>query len=88
MDNHTIPPTPPEDGGFSTTENDLIRAELKRRRLALGRSVYSLAIPRKLSAQTIHNIENGIHSPSIVTLALLCRQLGVTLKELVCAAPP
>ncbi|MBL9117863.1 MAG: helix-turn-helix transcriptional regulator [Verrucomicrobiaceae bacterium] len=87
MDNHTIPPTlPSADTLLLGVENELIRAELVRRRLMLGRSVRSLAIPGRLSAQTIHNIEKGKHSPTIRTLSLLCGQFGLTLKELVCVA--
>lgn len=86
MENHT-----PTSEGEPTTprlNNDLIRAELKRRRLELRRSVRSLAIPRRLTAQTILNIEDGTHSPTIITLSLLCGRLGMTLKELITSALP
>ena len=86
MDNH-IPPTP-EGEPARCLNNDLIRAELKRRRLALGKSLRALAVPGKVTAQTILNIEDGIHSPTISTLSLLCDRLGMTLKELINSALP
>ena len=82
MDTTHIPT--PED--YPTWINDRIRAELKRLRLELGLSAYALAIPKKLTAQTIRNIEKGTHSPSIITLGLLCVRLGTTVKAVVDAA--
>jgi DNA-binding XRE family transcriptional regulator len=80
-------PHPPSDElRYAIWINDRIRAELKRRRLALGVSPYALAIPRKLTAQTIRNIERGTHSPSIRTAGLLCQRLGTTFDREVNAA--
>jgi DNA-binding XRE family transcriptional regulator len=46
----------------------------------------AVAVPGKLSDQTIANIESGKHSPSIITVALYCQRLGTTLEEVVDAA--
>ncbi len=66
--------------------NDRVRLELKRRRLELGKSPYSMAIPGKLTDQTIINIENGKHSPSLTTLALYCQQLSASVEKVIITA--
>ena len=76
----------PAHDDYPTWFNDRVRAELKRLRLALKLSAYALAIPRKLSAQTIRNIESGEHSPSLKTLALLSERLGTTADAVIVAA--
>ena len=76
-------PTPDD---YLTWFNDRVAAELKARRLALPLSAYALAIPRKLTAETIQNIEKGKHSPSLKTLALLCQRLETTVDVVIVAA--
>jgi transcriptional regulator with XRE-family HTH domain len=74
----------PED--YPTWLNERVAAELKARRLALGLSAYALAVPRKLTDETILNIENCKHSPSLRTLGLLCQRLGTTVDVVIVAA--
>ena len=76
----------PASDDYPTQFNDRVRAELLRLRLARRLSAYALAIPGKLSAQTIRNIETGRHSPSLKTLALIAQRLGTTAEEIVLAA--
>ena len=65
--------------------NDQVRGELRRLRLALGKTAYALALPGRLTAQTISNIESGKHSPSLRTLCLYCRQLHTTVEVVILA---
>lgn len=71
---------------YSDWLNQRVRAELKRLRLELNLSAYELAIPHKLTAQTIRNIENGTHSPKLTILAMHCMSLGTTAKAVFDAA--
>lgn len=57
-------------------------ARLKRK----GKTAYILAIPGKLSDQTIVNIKGGRHSIGLKNLARLARQLGTTVPSIIIAA--
>lgn len=63
-----------------------VRAEMIRRRLALGKTPYSMALPGLLTAQTIRNIESGTHSPRLDNLALISQRLDAPLESLVLAS--
>lgn len=67
---------PPEIRAYSQWLNDCVRAELLRVRLERGVTPYALAVPGLLNKQTIANIENGVHSPTLVTLAIVSLRLG------------
>lgn len=54
---------------------------LVARRQRLGRTPYALALPGHLTAQTVRNIEAGVHSPSLRTLCLLSHQLHWDLRQ-------
>ena len=71
---------------YPTWINDRVRAELRRVRLAQGKTPYERAVKGILNNQTIANIASGTHSPSLRTLALLCERLGITVEALVIAA--
>lgn len=64
--------------------NARVGEELRRRRGT--RSAYELAIPRRLSDQTILNIEQCVHSATITSLGLVCARLRFRVSELVVAA--
>jgi DNA-binding XRE family transcriptional regulator len=66
--------------------NDRVRAELTRRRLALGKSPHALAVSGLIAKQTIVSIERGTHSPTVRTLAVLCQRLGTTVEAVIVAA--
>lgn len=66
--------------------NRRIGEEVRRRREALGKSAYALAIRGKLSDQTILNIERGHCGATMTMLALVCVRLGTTVSELLAAA--
>jgi DNA-binding XRE family transcriptional regulator len=84
--NDTTPPAGaaphPDHAEYPDHVNERVRAELKRRRRALGLTPYSMAIPKRLSAQTIRNVESGAHSPSLTTLALMCGRLQTNVEAL------
>jgi DNA-binding XRE family transcriptional regulator len=71
---------------YPTWINDRIRTYLKAFRLARGLTPYGLAVPGKLSDQTILNIESGKHSPSLRMTAFYCQRLGTTLEAVFKAA--
>ena len=53
---------------------------------AAGLKPYALAIPGKLSAETIRNILKGRHSPGLRTLGMLAWRLGTTVEVIVLEA--
>jgi hypothetical protein len=72
----------PED--YAAWLNARVGEELRRRRGT--RSAYELAIPRRLSDQTILNIERCVHSATITSLGLVCARLRIRASELVLSA--
>lgn len=63
-----------------------VRAEMIRRRLALGKTPYAMALPGLLTAQAIRNFEAGVNSPCLDNLALISHRLEAPLEGLVLAA--
>jgi DNA-binding XRE family transcriptional regulator len=81
-----LPGPGPEIQAYSQRLNDCVRAELTRRRLALGKSPHALAVSGLIAKQTIVSIERGTHSPTVRTLAVLCQRLGTTVEAVIVAA--
>lgn len=77
-------PTDPEK--YARWINRRLGAEVRKRREALRLSAYALAKRARVTDQTILNLEQGHHSPTVTTLALLAVCFGTTCSELVTAA--
>lgn len=78
-----LPASGPEIQAYSKWLNDCVRAELRRVRLERGVTPYALAVPGLLHKQTITNIENGVHSPTLVTVAIVSLRLGTRAEDVV-----
>ena len=71
--------------GAGTTRSAIcveIGRNLKRLRIAAGKSQETLAIEAEIDRTFVSAIERGIANPSIITLANVCYVLGITLGEL------
>ena len=66
--------------------SDLLRAELRRVRLAQAATAQALAVPGVFTDQTLLNIESGKHSPTLRTFVSVCERLGIPFEEVVFAA--
>ncbi len=65
--------------------NEVTRAlgqNLKRYRLAIGKTQLDLAYDAEVERSRISKLESGLVNPSILTLAALCHCLGITLPML------
>ncbi len=60
---------------------------VKARREALGLTIRRLAVKSGISPSTISDIERGTKSPTVSTLSILAKALGVPISALVEAAP-
>jgi hypothetical protein len=79
-----VRPVPPaEIRAYSQWLNDCVRAELRRVRLERGVTPYALAVPGLLNKQTTANIENGVNSSTLVTLAFVSVRLGTRAEDVV-----
>ena len=83
MENNHAPTDPDE---YADWINRRVGEECRELRERKGVGASALAIPGKLSDQTILNLEKAIHSINLKTLARLARQLGTTLPAIVTAA--
>jgi transcriptional regulator with XRE-family HTH domain len=63
-----------------------IAAHLVFHRLSKGLSKLAVAEKAGLDQRTVTFIENGINVPSVVTLFLICRAMGVDVAKIVAAS--
>ncbi|WP_075796190.1 helix-turn-helix domain-containing protein [Massilia putida] len=80
-------PTPEHE---STTKNPVftsIGQNLKKIRIAAGMSQAELAFAAEINRTFVSSIERGLSNPSLLTLAILCDVLKVTMPELVTGVP-
>jgi transcriptional regulator with XRE-family HTH domain len=77
----TAPPAPPA-GTLPNEVTLALGANLKKLRLAAGKTQVALAYDAEVERSRISKLEGGHINPSVMTLATLCYSLGTTLPVL------
>jgi len=75
------PPSPPL-GSLPNSVTLALGRNLKRLRLAAGKTQVALAYDAEVERSRISKLEGGHINPSVMTLATICYCLGTTLSEL------
>jgi len=85
MKNASRRATPPPAPATGTLPNEItlaLGANLKKLRIAAGKSQVALAYDAEVERSRISKLEGGHINPSVMTLATLCYSLGTTLPVL------
>ncbi|MET3376419.1 transcriptional regulator with XRE-family HTH domain [Variovorax boronicumulans] len=85
MRNASRKATPPPEPTIGTLPNAVTLAlgkNLKKLRLAAGKTQVALAFDAEVERSRISKLEGGYINPSLMTLATLCYSLGTTLPVL------
>ncbi|WP_309951686.1 MULTISPECIES: helix-turn-helix domain-containing protein [Variovorax] len=76
------PPTAPTAGTLPNEVTLALGRNLKKLRLAAGKTQVALAYDAEVERSRISKLEGGHINPSVMTLATLCYSLGTTLPVL------